>query len=609
MIKPKISFSKLNFNKMSRVVTLCLFVFATVLTSCSKKEKEQQVIVNERFSQMVEDFYQDGLALDPLFATEIGEHSYDNLFPDYVSDEYLGKNKKYYIDYLAKANEFQEASLNEEEKTSKAVLQWLCESELREMTFHNEYFPIAQMWTKNLKLSQWANGTGAQPFKTVKDYENWLERLDGYLAWLVSSESKMRVGIASGYVLPKSLILKIIPQLEGMANGKTEDHLFYSPVHLMPATFTVEEKDKITQAYAEMVNNKIIPAYAKLHQFVSTDYLAAGRETSGISAIPNGEAFYAHRIRYNTATDMTADEVYQLGLDEVARIRKEMEIIKSEVGYSGDLVSFFEYLRSKKELMPFSEPQQVIDHFYAIYDQMKPQLKKLFKKTPRAGFEVRRTEAFRENSASAEYNVPSKDGSRPGIFYVPIPDAGTYNILSDEDLFLHEAIPGHHYQIALAMENKELPKFRQVLWLNAYGEGWALYTESLGKELGLYTDPYQNFGMLSAEMHRAIRLVVDAGMHSKGWTREQAIQYSLENEAETKNSIISEIERYMANPGQALGYKIGQLKIRELRTRAEKQLGNKFDIGAFHDQVLKGGCLPLSILESNINFWIKSQQL
>jgi uncharacterized protein (DUF885 family) len=254
--------------------------------------------------------------------------------------------------------------------------------------------------------------------------------------------------------------------------------------------------------------------------------------------------------------------------------------------------------------MPFKSAEEVIANFNKIHERMKPNLKKLFELTPKTPFEVRRTEAFREASASAEYNPGLPDGSRPGVFYVPVPDAKEYNTVSDESLFLHEAIPGHHYQISLQQENDALPEFRKNLWYSAYGEGWALYTESLGKELGLYTDPYQYFGMLSAEMHRAIRLVVDTGLHSKGWTREQAIQYSLDHEAESEESITAEIERYMAGAGQALSYKIGQLKIRELRSKAEKEMGDKFSIREFHKLVLESGCVPLKLLEDKINAWI-----
>jgi uncharacterized protein (DUF885 family) len=271
-------------------------------------------------------------------------------------------------------------------------------------------------------------------------------------------------------------------------------------------------------------------------------------------------------------------------------------------------LEFFEEVRNKKELMPFKKPEEVIANFESIYSRIKPNVDKLFSLQPKTKFEIRRTEAFREKTASAEYNQGTADGSRPGIFYVPIPDVTKYNYYGDEDLFLHEAIPGHHFQISLQQENQELPDFRKFAWFGAYGEGWALYTESLGKELGLYKDPYQYFGMLGNEMHRAVRLVVDTGIHSKGWTREQAIKYSLENEAESEASIIAEIERYMAIPGQALSYKIGQLKIMELRKKTQEQLKAKFDIKVFHQKVLESGVLPLALLEKKIDGWIEKSK-
>jgi len=341
---------------------------------------------------------------------------------------------------------------------------------------------------------------------------------------------------------------------------------------------------------------------------MKNEYLPAGRKTSGFDALPNGKALYDYNIKYYTTTEMTADEIHQLGLREVERISQEMEKIKEQVGFKGDLKSFFNDVRLNKKLMPFTKPEEVIANFNKIHETMKPNLKKLFDLTPKTAFEVRRTEAFREASASAEYNPGLANGSRPGIFYVPVPNARTYNIVSDESLFLHEAIPGHHYQVSLQQENKSLPEFRKNLWYSAYGEGWALYSESLGKELGLYTDPYQYFGMLSAEMHRAIRLVVDTGLHSKGWSREKAIQYSLDHEAESEESITAEIERYMAAGGQALSYKIGQLKIRELRTKTEKELGAKFDIKEFHNLVLESGCVPLKLLEDKVNDWIATKK-
>jgi uncharacterized protein (DUF885 family) len=407
-------------------------------------------------------------------------------------------------------------------------------------------------------------------------------------------------------VLPKSLIVKVIPQLKSMITDNPEENLFYSPINNFPDKFTDDEKNTIKEAYINIINNKIIPAYKSLYQFVSTDYFAAGRESSGYSSLSDGKANYEHRIKKYTTTNLTANEIHQIGFEEVNRIHHEMEKVKKEVGFDGDLKAFFEFVRNNKKLKPFTEPQQVIDNFNDIHERIKPQLTQLFDIIPNAGFEIRRTEKFREKSAAAQYNSPSKDGSRPGIFYVPIPDVKEYSVFWDEALFLHEAIPGHHYQIALTQENENLPEFRRNLWYSAYGEGWALYAESLGKELGLYTDPYQYFGMLNMELHRAIRLVLDTGIHTKGWTREEAIQYSLLNEAESEDNIVKEVERYMANPGQALSYKIGQLKILDLRAKAEKELGNKFSIKEFHNQVLKTGCVPLAILEEKINSWIES---
>jgi len=411
-----------------------------------------------------------------------------------------------------------------------------------------------------------------------------------------------------GYVLPKPLIEKMIPQLSGMDHGPVTEHLFYTPAKNFPKDFSAEEKNRLETQYAAMVETKIIPTFIKLHDFVKNEYLPAGRSTAGFDALPNGKALYNYYIKYYTTTEMTADEIHQIGVDEVARISGEMEKVKQQVGFKGDLKSFFDDVRNNKKLMPFTKPEQVIAHFNQIHETMKPNLKRLFDLTPKSAFEVRRTEAFREKSASAEYNPGLADGSRPGVFYVPVPDAKTYNVVSDESLFLHEAIPGHHYQISLQQENKALPDFRKNLWYSAYGEGWALYCESLGKELGLYSDPYQYFGMLSAEMHRAIRLVVDTGLHSKGWTREKAIQYSLDHEAESEESITAEIERYMAGGGQALSYKIGQLKIRSLRSKAESELGDKFKISDFHNLVLESGCVPLKLLEDKVNAWIAGKK-
>ncbi|UTD14669.1 DUF885 domain-containing protein [Tenacibaculum mesophilum] len=599
-------------------IFLTIVATATLLTSCKQEKKEVANIPtpeNMEFNQLLKDYNEGKLQLNPVSATFAGDNRFNDQFPNTLSDEYQAKSKEFYKNYKTKLNNFKDTDLTESQQMSKAVLDWDCDMALAQASYKNDLLmPINQMWTINLTMGQLASGSSAQPFKTVEDYDNWLSRLNKYNTWLQSAKERMQQGIKEGYVLPKSLIKKVIPQFESLtivkksSEGVTDfsEHLFYSPINTLPTGFSDADKTRLTEAYTNILNDKLIPSFKAMYEFLKTDYLAAGRESSGISDIPNGTAYYQHAIKNYTTTNMTADEIHELGLKEVARILSEMEKVKEQVGFEGNLKEFFDFVRNNKELMPYTEPQQIIDNFNAIHEKMKPQLEKLFGNKPKTPFVVKQTEKFREASASAEYNPGSLDGTRPGVFYTPIPDAIKYNVFSDEALFLHEAIPGHHYQISLTQENEDLPDFRKTLWYSAYGEGWALYTENLGKELGLYTDPYQYFGMLGMEMHRAIRLVVDTGIHAKGWSREKAIQYSLDNEAEGEASIISEIERYMANPGQALSYKIGQLKIRELRAKAKKELGDKFDIKEFHNQVLETGCIPLALLENKIDKWIAS---
>jgi len=584
---------------MNKTITLLMSIL--VFFSCNFNNDKSLEI-----AQVFENYYQESLKLYPLQATSQGDLRYNDFLPNDLSDEFRKKEKEFYTFYKSQLNNFPDHTLNENDLLSKKVLLWECDLSLKRLTFNEQYTPINQMWTLQLTIGQYAAGLSAQPFKTVKDYNDWLKRIDDYLIWLETAEERMKQGIKNEIVLPKSLIKKVIPQLKTILNPDLNHNLFFSPARQFPESFSDKDKSILTEKYTEMVLNKIIPAYKKLSDFMSDQYLDAGRSSSGISAFEDGLDYYNYSIKLYTTTELTADEIHNIGLKEVAKISSEMEKIKRKVGFNGDLKSFFNHVRELDELIPFNEPQEVIDNFNKIHEKMTPQVNKLFGLQPKTPFEVRRTESFREASASAEYNPGSLDGTRPGIFYVPIPNIKEYNYFSDEDLFLHEAIPGHHYQISLQQENTSLPSFRKSLWYSSYGEGWALYSESLGEELGLYDDPYQYFGMLSAEMHRAIRLVVDTGLHTKGWSREKAIQYSLDNEAESEAGITSEIERYMANPGQALSYKIGQLKIRELRSNAEQKLGDKFDIKMFHEKVLESGCIPLQLLEEKINKWVSS---
>lgn len=591
--------------------TFFITIVAFLLYGCSSGEIQQESTATTdqaAFDSLLAQYYEERLQLYPLEATSAGDPRYDDRLPIDISLTYKDTLKEFYNRYLNRLEDIDTSGFSEEEKISYQVLNWEAGTNLEGLQFKNNLMPINQFSSLNLTIGQWAGGSSSQPFNTVQDYENWLKRLQAYSGWLDTALVNMRKGAAQGYVLPKALTLKVIPQFAALKEGPVEEHLFFAPIFNMPESFSEEEKTRLKKTYTDLIHNQLMPKYQEVHDYLVNEYLPLSRESSGIAAIPEGEEYYHHLIKLYTTTDMTADEIFELGKQEVERLTKEMIEVKNEVGFEGDLQAFFEHVRTADKLSPFTEPEQVIAHFNAIHEKMKPQIAVLFDKTPETPFEVRRTEAFREASASAEYNPGSVDGTRPGVFYVPIPDVEKYNILSDEDLFLHEAIPGHHFQISLTQENEELPEFRKTLWYSAYGEGWALYSESLGKELGLYTDPYQYFGMLSAEMHRAIRLVVDAGMHAKGWTREEAIAYSLAHEAETENSIIAEIERYMAIPGQALSYKVGQLKILELRARAEEALGDQFDIKVFHNKILESGSLPLAILEDKIDSWIAEEK-
>ncbi|MBC7797456.1 MAG: DUF885 domain-containing protein, partial [Pyrinomonadaceae bacterium] len=435
-----------------------------------------------------------------------------------------------------------------------------------------------------------------------------LGRINGFQIWTNTAIANMRKGIAAVIVQPKVLMERTLPQYQELIARDATKSIFYQPIKNFPADFSQADKTRLTAAYVKAIQTQINPTYQKLYDFVKNEYLPKCRATSGLYTVPNGKERYAFLVKYYTTTNLTPEEIHQIGLSEVARIKGEMEKVKTQTNFKGDLKAFFNYIRTDDKFSPHQTPEDVLNAYRSIESRLQANVPKYFGITPKSKFEIRQTEKFRESSASEEYSSPAPDGSRPGIFYVPIPDATQYGSPDMESTFLHEAIPGHHFQISLQQENDALPKFRKYLWYNAYGEGWALYTESLGKELGIYTDPYQYFGMLTNEMHRAIRLVVDTGIHSKGWTREEAIKYSLENEGASEENITREIERYMAIPAQALSYKIGQLKIIEMRRKAEKSLGTKFDIRAFHDETLKDGVLPLDVYEAKMNAWISRQQ-
>lgn len=584
-------------------------LIALTMFACDSKKKDAtSTESNKELATILDNYYEENLKLNPLSATDQGDKRYNDLLPNDITQDFIAKTKASNEKYLANIGKIDPKSLSEEDKTAYDIFKREVEISIEGTKFHDEFIPFQQFWGLPLTMGQLGSGDGSQPFKTVKDYENWLKRVSQFTVWGDTAIANFRKGISAGIVLPRSLVIKMIPQMNDFVVSDPTKSLFYGPVNKFPKDFSDSDKTRLMEAYKKSIINELVPTYQKLSTFLQKEYLPKARLTSGVGALPMGKEIYDYQSRFWTTTDKKPEEIYETGLKEVSRIRGEMEKVKTEVGFKGTLSEFFTYLKTDKKFYPYTQPKDVLDVFRGILTKIEPKLKTIFNNTPKAKFEIRQTEKFREASASAEYNASSMDGSRPGIFYVPIPDATKFNITSGmESLFLHEAIPGHHYQISLQQENEKLSKFQRFNGNGAYVEGWALYCESLGKDLGLYTDPYQYMGALGDEIHRAIRLVVDVGIHTKGWSREKAIKYMMDNEPIAEQGAVAEIERYMAIPGQALSYKIGALKIRELRTKYEKSLGSKFNLANFHDEFLKDGSMPLDVLERKMNTWAAKQ--
>jgi uncharacterized protein (DUF885 family) len=582
-------------------------------SSTSSDKSGQETTANasgdKDLNALFDNYWEKNSQLFPLDATSYGDNRYNDQLPNYQTRAFRDTLRNFYQGYLTRLEEFDREKLDANDKISYDIFQYEMNHGLAGLKLNSWMIPANQFYGLPITLGQYGSGQGVQPFKTVQDYDNWLGRVHGFTAWTDSAIANFRTGLKAGVVLPRALVVRMVPQLLAKDIVVTDPtkSLYYGPITSLPKDFSDADKTRLTEAYKKAILTELVPSYKKLGTFLQTEYLPKARATSGIDAVNGGKDIYAYEVKYATTTDKTPAEIYQIGLAEVARIRAAMEQTKAEVSFKGDLKAFFKYLNTDPKFRPFKTPQQVLAAFEDIHQRMLPNLKTMFGRTPKMPFEIRETEKFREASASAEYNQGSPDGSRPGIFYVPIPDATKFTTTSGmESLFLHEAIPGHHYQISLTQENTSLPKFRRFGFQTAYVEGWALYCESLGPELGLYKDPYQRMGAMGDEMLRAVRLVVDTGLHSRQLTREQAIAYMLDNLSTSPDEATSAIERYMAIPGQALGYKIGQLKIRELRTKYEKQLGSKFKLSDFHDELLKDGSMPLAVLEKKMDAWAAS---
>ncbi|PKG57576.1 MULTISPECIES: DUF885 family protein [unclassified Shewanella] len=568
----------------------------------------QQQTVKQAYLVLVDNYFKEYLALEPIYATFVGVNDYNDKFGDGLSDEYLTQRHNLNKRYLSDVKKIDRSKLSNDLKLSYDMFTYDRNVAMADETFPNHFMPMNQFYSTVISMVQLGSGESAQPFQTVEDYRNWEKRLKGFIEWMKMAQVRMNEGIESKVVLPRVLVDRIIPQLTAQLVSTPEDSLFYTPISLMPESFSVADKTALTIEYKQLITDELLPGLTGLRDYFQNTYLKSARATDGWWGLPNGKMWYQHLANTHTTTTMPVDEIHKIGLDEVARILSEMDKVRKEVGFKGDLKAFFASLSSEPQYF-FDDRQGLIDGYMQLKDNINAVLPKYFNIMPKADYIVKPVESFREQSAAgASYESPAVDGSRPGVFYV-----NTYNLKAQPKwgmttLSLHEAAPGHHFQISIKQELTGVPEFQRFGNYTAFEEGWALYAENLGIEMGLFTDPYQYFGKLSDEMLRAMRLVVDTGLHAKGWTREQAIQYMKDNSPMAESDIIAEVERYMAIPGQALSYKIGQLKILSLRAQAEKALGDKFDLRAFHDQILTSGSLPMEVMELKINDWIASQQ-
>lgn len=593
---------------------IAAFLAALILVSACGESPEPnataapEVNATEVLHALFDEYFERNLELNPLRATFIGDYRYNDRLANANSPEYRAVTKAMDEDFLQRLLQIDREQLDYQNQLSYDLFKIEREQSLEGNQFPSYLQPINQFYSVTNSFVQLGSGSGAHPFKTVKDYDDFLGRADDYSVIIDQIITNMKIGMQQGVTQPRILMQKLLPQVDAHIVADVTDSNFYKPITNMPEDFSGEDRERLAAAYAEKISNTIVPAYQRISNFLGDEYIGAARETVGLYAQPNGTDWYAYMVRLRTTTDLTPDEIHQIGLDEVARIHKEMHGVMEEVGFDGDLKEFFEFVNTDDQFF-YDEAEELIQGYRDMSDHIAELTKQLFDVMPKTSFEVRRVEPFREASASGgSYQSGTPDGSRPGIFYANAYDIKARGKWAMESLFLHEAIPGHHFQRMIQRENESLPKFRRFgSSYTAYTEGWGLYAESLGKELGVYTDPYQYFGALNAELWRSIRLVVDTGIHAKQWSRQEVLDYMYANSAVAEVRAISEAERFMAIPAQALAYKIGQLKIREIRSKAEAALGDKFNIKDFHAEVLLDGPMPLSMLASKIERWTAAQ--
>lgn len=563
---------------------------------------------SSKLNQLVENYFEQRILLDPLEGSDTtGEERFEDKLEITIAPTNLKKQKQLAEQTLKQLKRIDRKTLSHQDDISFRMLKQQLEMQLDGEKYPSQLTPINQLHNFPVELAQFGSGQDIQPLKTPANYDHYLARLNKLPDWINQAIINMQLGIKRGVVEPKALINSALPSLRALTNNNVEQNPYYMAIKQMPPEFSPPERQRISAEYQKTISERLIPAATKLVHFLETQYLPNARTSAGLGALPKGANWYHYLVKRHTTTAMTPDEIHALGLQEVGRIQGEMEKIKAYYQFNGSLLEFLQWHNNNRQFQPFTSEQQILDSYAQLNEKIMAKLPGLFGRAPKAPLIIRPEPELTRSTASDHYNTPAADGSRPGTFYAVINEPSAYRNSSMTSLFLHEGQPGHHFHIALQQE-LDLPKFRKHGWITAYGEGWALYAETLGKEMGLYEDPNQYLGHLKLELVRAVRLVTDTGLHAKGWTREQTIKYMMDTEGKSEADARRATERYMAIPGQALAYKIGALKIQALRQKAEMQLGDKFSLTAFHDLVLSDGVLPLSLLEEKVDDWIKTQR-
>jgi prolyl oligopeptidase len=583
---------------------------ALLLTGCASTGGNGNTATNEQANADVEklhalfdDAWERDLRENPISATYQGDKRFNDTWGEFgfdVREEQLAGDRE----ILARLDTIDRAALPEDEQLNYDLFRKEYQSRIESYGYNGWLIPLNQRGG----IQTLGEMTHYMSFATVRDYEDWIARIKSFDELMDWTLTVMQRGVDEGWAQPRIINKRILPQVQALVIDDPTKSDFYSPFREMPERISDADKQRLRSEAARAIKAIVIPAYAKMATFMEETYLPASRPAVGAWSMPGGREYYAWRTREYTTTDLTPDEIHDIGLSEVKRIRGEMMKIIKQVGFKGSFNDFLEFLRTDPQFY-YDDPQELLEAYRAISKEIDPKLVPLFGKLPRIPYGVEPIpDAIAPDTTTAYYMPPAPDGSRAGTYFVNLYKPESRPTYEMPVLSVHEAVPGHHLQIALAQELGDLPNFRRYGGFTAFVEGWGLYSESLGEEMGLYEDPYDKFGQLTYEMWRAVRLVVDTGMHYKEWTRDEAIDFFMANAPKSELDIVNEIDRYIAWPGQALAYKIGELRIKELRARAENALGDDFDIKGFHDTVLGSGAIPLDILERNVDAWIATQK-